>query len=115
MLGLNDRHIAKRQMPDTGSLWQKKAGHSKGDGNYVLQRKPDYIIMNGAAGGADHNEPVFASDIELDRLEEFKRCYKSEQVTVDRFSAPLSKSLKTEDWKTSGTFNFKFYRRVCPK
>jgi arabinofuranosyltransferase len=42
MLGLNDVHIAHRAMRTMGS---RKAGHEKGDGAYVLSRKPDLILI----------------------------------------------------------------------
>jgi arabinofuranosyltransferase len=42
MLGLNDRHIARVPVskPGTG-----QAGHEKGDGAYVLTRRPDALLM----------------------------------------------------------------------
>ena len=42
MLGLNDRHIAHREMPQMGSL---QAGHEKHDVDYVLSREPKYVIV----------------------------------------------------------------------
>lgn len=42
MLGLNDVHIAHRSMRTMGA---RKAGHEKGDGAYVLSRKPDLILI----------------------------------------------------------------------
>ena len=40
MLGLNDLHIAHREMPDMGTGF---AGHEKYDVDYVLSRQPTYI------------------------------------------------------------------------
>jgi hypothetical protein len=42
MLGLTDRHIAHAPMSDMG---RGKAGHEKGDGNYVFARRPDVILF----------------------------------------------------------------------
>jgi hypothetical protein len=41
MVGLTDRHIARRQIA-VGGGW---AGHEKHDGAYVLSRKPDYLLL----------------------------------------------------------------------
>jgi hypothetical protein len=43
MLGLNDRHIARLRMPETG--W-RAAGHGKWDNAYVLSREPEVIVVN---------------------------------------------------------------------
>jgi hypothetical protein len=42
MLGLADKHIARRILPGVG---KGRPGHEKGDGAYVLSRKPDIILM----------------------------------------------------------------------
>ncbi len=42
MLGLIDRHIARRQKPRLGTGW---AGHEKSDGQYILKRKPTYLLL----------------------------------------------------------------------
>ncbi|MBN1826182.1 MAG: hypothetical protein JW958_07945 [Candidatus Eisenbacteria bacterium] len=41
MLGITDRHIARRRMPEMGKGY---AGHEKHDMGYVLDRRPDYIL-----------------------------------------------------------------------
>lgn len=46
MLGLNDRHIAHTE---SGNVGFPRAGHMKGDGQYVLSRRPDYILMGNVA------------------------------------------------------------------
>src|SRR5262249_20059070 len=45
MLGLNDAHIARRPVTDIELAWQRVPGHLKGDGAYVLSRKPDYVVI----------------------------------------------------------------------
>ncbi len=42
MLGLNDAHIAHGR---TESMGSRKAGHEKGDGAYVLSRRPEMILI----------------------------------------------------------------------
>jgi hypothetical protein len=46
MLGLNDQHIAHVEVAKMG---RGRAGHEKGDGNYVLSRAPDYILLGNVA------------------------------------------------------------------
>ena len=46
MLGLNDVHIAHMQAAGIG---KGRAGHEKGDGEYVLSRSPDYILLGNVA------------------------------------------------------------------
>lgn len=70
MLGLNDETIAHREIPNMG---RGLAGHEKGDGRYVLSRKPD-IIQFGSALGTVH--PRFRGDGEINSSPEFKRNYR---------------------------------------
>ena len=46
MLGLNDAHIATVAVPTMGS---GRAGHEKGDGPYVLSRRPRFILLGNVA------------------------------------------------------------------
>ncbi len=75
-LGLNDAHIAHRRLPDMGSNF---AGHEKGDGAYVLSRKPDYIIFGYTLGTVN---PVFRGDREIDASPIFRRDYRLRAFTV---------------------------------
>ena len=82
MLGLNDRHIAHRQIKEPRTWMQQFPGHGKGDGQYVLKRQPDYIILGPAQGlpanpkFADTQHVVwFLSDQELAENDEFHRYY----------------------------------------
>jgi hypothetical protein len=78
MLGLNDVHIAHRRIP---SLGQGIPGHEKGDGAYVLARKPDWIHLGGPRGSLrpDHG---FRSDEEIFALPEFRRDYYLKTFTI---------------------------------
>lgn len=69
MLGLNDEHIAHREIATLGKGF---AGHEKGDGKYVLSRKPDYIMFGSATG---NKEPRFVSDREMAGEAEFRENY----------------------------------------
>ncbi len=82
MLGLNDRHIAHRRITTYQLYWQHIPGHSKGDGAYVLSRRPGYIILGPAAGNTAAN-PWFLSDLELAQSPEFLRDYTMHQVMLN--------------------------------
>lgn len=76
MLGLNDRHIGKREITSLETRWQRTPGHQKGDGAYVLAQRPSVIILGPTTGFLGH-DPYrwFLSDLELLRSEEFRREY----------------------------------------
>lgn len=69
MLGLNDEHIAHRNMPNMG---KGHAGHEKGDGKYVLSLRPHYIQFGSASG---KESPSFVGDREIFASKEFWRDY----------------------------------------
>jgi hypothetical protein len=80
MLGLSDRHIARRKVPRVQpELGQVAVGHLKGDGDYVLSRRPDYVIFGYCWGNAD---PVFLSDHELAKNPEFWHEYEKVEVYI---------------------------------
>jgi hypothetical protein len=56
-LGLNDYHIARHPIAGRGLGW---VGHELGDGQYVLDHKPDLILMANYQGDA-----LFAADQQL--------------------------------------------------
>jgi len=73
MLGLTDSHIARS--PADRTQW---IGHERGDGAYVLARRPDIIVLGGPEGSATPwpfpgdqqiaDSVVFAEDYELQRV-----------------------------------------------
>lgn len=69
MLGLNDAHIAHTEVPNMG---KGRAGHEKGDGEYVLSRAPDVVMLSSAKGG---RRPRFRSDRLLFGLDDFHEQY----------------------------------------
>lgn len=74
MLGLTDNHIAHREITDMG---QGSAGHEKGDGAYVLSRKPDVIQFASSLGAVD---PMFRSGREMVDLPEFQLNYEAKTI-----------------------------------
>lgn len=78
MLGLTDRHIA-RAVPDR-SQW---TGHEKGDGAYVLRRRPQIIILGGPEGS---EEPwPFPGDRQIAASPAFRAVYRMRRVALDGF------------------------------
>ena len=82
MLGLNDKHIAKRDMPDMGTGFP---GHEKTDGKYILSKEPDIIQFGSSLGSID---PVLISDKEIFKLDEFYENY-----TLHQYLLPSNKIL----------------------
>ena len=76
MLGLNDEHIAHRRIPTMG---RGKTGHEKGDGAYVLSRKPDFIQFGSVHGSPG---PQYRSGHEMARMPQFKRWYELRSYTL---------------------------------
>ncbi len=110
MLGLNDRTIAKRKNPPKVARWQDVPGHEKGDGKYILSRKPDYIIAGGAAGYAV-TMGWFLSEYELANDPEFERWYAAQMVLI-----PVRQYDGYEAYEESATgeMGFAFYKRIEP-
>jgi len=82
-LGLNDRHIARRPVHAITTRWQQVPGHLKGDGDYVLRRAPDVIIL-GPAQGYSGEPPTdwFLTDFELLQSAEFRAKYRPYRFVV---------------------------------
>jgi hypothetical protein len=100
MLGLNDKVIAHRKIGALEAPWQGMPGHFKGDGAYVLSRRPDFVIL-GAAMGSTAADPKFLSDVELSRDPRFASDYELVQVRLGYDGEPVA----------DGGFLFSYYRR----
>jgi hypothetical protein len=87
MLGLNDAHIAHREVDDLGAGW---VGHEKRDGAYVLSRRPDYVMFASSLGSI---QPAFPSDRELYTDPLFHRLYEPRVYDLEIGGAPLTVSL----------------------
>nr|HPG57960.1 hypothetical protein [Candidatus Wallbacteria bacterium] len=88
MLGLTNRHIAMSPADNFGA---GPAGHEKGDGKYILSKKPDIIIMGNFEGS---RTPVYKSDREVYLDNGFKANYilKVHKITVrDQSGASVEK------------------------
>lgn len=110
MLGLNDRTIAKRKNPPRVARWQDVPGHEKGDGKYVMKRRPDYIIAGGAAGYAV-TMGWFLTEYELAKDPKFERSYSAQMVLI-----PVRQydGYELYEESESGEMGFAFYRRIQP-
>ncbi|MFH1842442.1 MAG: hypothetical protein ABIF77_04490 [bacterium] len=108
MLGLNDRHIARRKVESIQLKWQRIPGHCKGDGDYVLERDPDIIILGPAAGVQKHR-PWFLSDLELVENPEFLRRYEPrlEGIDVTGYAG-----IERFDVTREGVLVFTYYERI---
>jgi arabinofuranosyltransferase len=100
MLGLNDAHISHRDVDTVQLVWQNVPGHRKGDGKYVLSRKPDYIII-GPSIGREVRDHWFLSDLELSHSPEFYRDYELHEVPLGFGGKVLA----------GGRFPFRYYKR----
>ncbi|NDF12231.1 MAG: hypothetical protein EB060_05410 [Proteobacteria bacterium] len=105
MLGINDRHIAKQQVVFASG--KGNIGHYKGDGKYVLSRKPDYIIMrDGFTSDISPEGVTFVSEKEIAASPEFKRLYRRKTVSLRLpDTAPIPEK----------TFKFKYLERVAAR
>jgi arabinofuranosyltransferase len=101
MLGLNDRHIARRKVEAAPLKYQQWPGHLKGDGDYVLSRGPDFIITGGAAG-QEISEPWFLSDLEMSQDERFLKNYEKQDILLDKDGVPSA----------GGKMHFIYYRKT---
>lgn len=88
MLGLNDKQIAHRKNVPMRTTWQRYPGHGKGDGQSVLLRQPDVIILGPAEGliadptNVNKEDVVwFLSDQELAESAEFAQQYQLQRGT----------------------------------
>jgi hypothetical protein len=70
MLGLNDRYLAHHRPASFGTGWM---AHELGDGNYVLGRKPDLVLLALPPGW---DRPLARSGMELMASPVFRRTYK---------------------------------------
>jgi hypothetical protein len=85
MLGLVDPVIARREVGPARLPLQQLPGHGKGDGAYVLSRRPDYVVIGPATGcdpATGQVVPWFLSDLELLESAEFRRLYRQRTVFI---------------------------------
>ncbi|PWB75550.1 hypothetical protein C3F09_01940 [candidate division GN15 bacterium] len=108
MLGLNDKTIAHRDPTPMLLPYQIVPGHAKGDGQYVFNRRPDYIIA-GPSNGSDIFHARTLSEYEITRIYEFRSRYRLKivRLPVQQFSDYTS---YTET--KSGEMLFTYYERV---
>ncbi|WP_375689509.1 hypothetical protein [Pseudooceanicola sp. LIPI14-2-Ac024] len=107
-LGLNDPVIARREDVPLRTPAQLWPGHGKGDGAYILSRKPDAIIL-GYAEGNRVDDPKFLSDVELGEDPEFRRCYAPRTVDL-----PFGEEMERRNPGRPNPITFTWYARTCP-
>jgi arabinofuranosyltransferase len=108
MLGLNDSHIARREMSSLPAHFQGVPGHEKGDGRYVSSRKPDYIIA-GPSNGFYMAESWFLSEYEMNEIPEFYDDYQLETVIL---RADYWDGFYNYKESEAGKLRFMYYRRM---
>lgn len=87
--GINDKHIARAPALEPENEDQRdifQPGHMKGDGEYVLSRKPDYIIFNNFWGeflSTTAGMAYYPSEQQVIRHPDFKRYYRKKEVILD--------------------------------
>jgi len=101
MLGLNDREIA--HLP-AQSMGKGKMGHEKGNGQVILARKPDFILLRGRPN--PEVGKTAPPDVELGLLVPVFQIWND-----DTFHAEYEPFLVKIDEKTS----FTVYRRIALK
>ena len=87
MLGLTDAHISRTAPRDFGS---GQAGHEKGDGRYVLSRRPDIILLGNVLAVEHVPVPLSAfrwpvvhrSERELARQPDLERMYERDSLPI---------------------------------
>jgi arabinofuranosyltransferase len=112
-LGLCDRHIARERpatLPaalDLSGSWVAVPGHVRGDGAYVLSRRPDVVVLGGANGDL---LPAFLGDYQLLMAKAFRENYTPWRllVSVPETSRPW---LNDQLDPASGQLPITFYLR----
>ena len=108
MLGLNDSHIAKRTDVPMRLIGQRLPGHAKGDGGYVLDQAPDYIIL-GPASGVPVAHPWFLSDLEIGEDPRFRAQYRERRARLDVTDRP---GFGEHPETAAGAILFTWYERL---
>lgn len=108
MLGLCDTTISHRKNIPILAPWQHVPGHEKGDGNYVLNRKPDIIIIGPAQGTSD--KVWFLSDTELLANPFFKKEYEKQVVQIPVSYLKLNSMVAFHESPAVDSLTFTFYR-----
>jgi hypothetical protein len=110
MFGLCDTTISHRKNMPMLAPWQHVPGHEKGDGNYVLSRNPDIIIL-GPAHGSD-NKAWFLSDAEILSNPLFKQEYEEQKVRIPTSYLKLSSIMVFRQDIPTDSLTFIYYKRI---
>ena len=107
MLGLNDAHIGRRKISRIRLPSQRAPGHAKGDGEYVLARDPQIIIL-GPPEGTHLSQPWFLSDLELAESPGFRDRYRFRVLEIDVRGYP---GYRDHSAARNGRLLFVYYER----
>jgi arabinofuranosyltransferase len=109
MLGICDTTISRRKIIPMLASWQQVPGHEKGDGNYVLSRHPDIIIL-GPSEGTEHTI-WFLSDAEILSNPLFKKEYQMQRVHIPVTDLLLRSGVVFRMEPASDSLIFTYYKR----
>jgi arabinofuranosyltransferase len=110
MLGICDTTISRRKFIPVLTPWQLVPGHEKGDGNYVLSRKPDIIIL-GPSQGSIHTI-WFLSDAEILNNPLFRKEYQMQQVQIPVKDPRLQSLVIFRKESRVDSITFTYYKRI---
>ena len=99
MLGLNDREIAHQPSVAIG---KGRMGHEKGDGNLILARRPDFILLRGNPNPT--LDEVAPPDEELGKYIPIRQIWNSES---------FQKNYEPFVVKVDDKYSFTVYRRIA--
>lgn len=109
MLGLNDAVIARRHPIPLSAIGPRRIGHLKGDGAYVLSRRPDFIILSGPTGQlATIPERLSLGDGELVQQPGFHQLYQPCRIELPLSSYNLTHLQRDHP---AATIPFVYYQR----
>ncbi len=108
MLGLNDKHIARQPLAPRISRHQLLPGHEKGDADYVLSRRPDYIIAGPSTGDLVGNN-WFLTEAQLANSGEFFAHYRDTTVAISVKHIPGHEQYSQS---RDGFIYLVYYRRI---
>ena len=111
MLGICDTTISHRKIIPMLTPWQHVAGHAKGDGNYVLSRNPDIIILGPSQGTV--NTIWFLSDAEILSNPLFKKEYQMQQVQIPIGDLRLHSKVSFYQESATDSLTFTYYKRIA--
>jgi hypothetical protein len=111
MLGLNDKIISRRTAIPMDGPWVHLVGHLKGNGQSILDRRPDFVILGGPEGRlANSGLQAFLGDYELQQLPGFIAGYKA-CISTLRLDPFAYDQLQKAEGNANPELSFIYYQR----